>query len=314
MCRQFGLNRRSVNEKFSWTAIADETVGLYRELESLRSARQSRPMCGVTGIIDLNGVNLDCDPELAARYRSQSQKARVLTEDWVARNGFCLACSSDRLVRSVANKPCNDFTCPECNYRYELKAFRSRPARRLLGGAYDVLLSSIMRGDSPVLLLLERSEEWRVINLSALHPVFLTSEVIEKRKPLSGGAKRAGWIGCNIRLDMLAPDAEIPIVHRGVVSDRKGSRDAFRRFQQIADSSPANRGWTNLILRILRERFQGEFCLADVYECKPLFASVFPRNRHIEAKIRQQLQVLRDLEVISFLGSGRYLLNTSQSA
>jgi starch synthase len=38
-CRQFGLaGRRRVEEKFSWTAIADETIALYRELVSLRTA------------------------------------------------------------------------------------------------------------------------------------------------------------------------------------------------------------------------------------------------------------------------------------
>ncbi|TMH35011.1 MAG: hypothetical protein E6H66_08620 [Betaproteobacteria bacterium] len=45
--------------------------------------------------------------------------------------------------------------------------------------------------------------------------------------------------------------------------------------------------------------------IADVsYE--PLLATLFPGNNNIRPKLRQQLQQLRDLGQISFLGKGRY--------
>jgi type II restriction enzyme len=37
-------------------------------------------------------------------------------------------------------------------------------------------------------------------------------------------------------------------------------------------------------------------------------ASFQPQNAHVHDKIRQQLQVLRDLGFLSFLGSGSYHL------
>ena len=40
--------------------------------------------------------------------------------------------------------------------------------------------------------------------------------------------------------------------------------------------------------------------------CAPLAAIRYPDNRHVREKLRQQLQRLRDLGLIAFLGSGHY--------
>jgi len=37
------------------------------------------------------------------------------------------------------------------------------------------------------------------------------------------------------------------------------------------------------------------------------FSSIYPNNQHIEAKIRQILQQLRDLGIITSLGEGRWI-------
>ena len=45
----------------------------------------------------------------------------------------------------------------------------------------------------------------------------------------------------------------------------------------------------------------------DVFAaCAPLAAERFPENRHVREKLRQQLQRLRDLGLVLFLGAGRY--------
>ena len=36
------------------------------------------------------------------------------------------------------------------------------------------------------------------------------------------------------------------------------------------------------------------------------FSRIYPKNKNIKDKIRQQLQVLRDLSLIEFLGNGIY--------
>jgi len=51
-----------------------------------------------------------------------------------------------------------------------------------------------------------------------------------------------------------------------------------------------------------------EFELADVYAHAAALAKLHPQNAHILDKIRQQLQVLRDLNRLEFLARGRYRL------
>ncbi|MDY6985642.1 MAG: HEAT repeat domain-containing protein [Candidatus Thermoplasmatota archaeon] len=57
-----------------------------------------------------------------------------------------------------------------------------------------------------------------------------------------------------------------------------------------------------------------EFSLQDIYSYREELARLHPKNRNIEAKIRQQLQLLRDRGTIEFLGKGRYRVITPKSA
>lgn len=60
------------------------------------------------------------------------------------------------------------------------------------------------------------------------------------------------------------------------------------------------------MLKTIRDMNKSHFDLQDLYAQRALFSAVYPENKHVEAKIRQQLQVLRDLEVIRFEQRGRY--------
>ena len=49
------------------------------------------------------------------------------------------------------------------------------------------------------------------------------------------------------------------------------------------------------------------FTLEDIYNAEPILQRLYPENRHIKAKIRQQLQVLRDHKYIDFIdNNGTY--------
>ncbi len=249
---------------------------------------------------------LRCDTSIADAYNSEAQKSRILSEKWIESNGYCLSCESDILSRTTANTRAIDFTCPQCRQSYELKAFRVRPKNRLVDGAYSALMGRILDGSAPTLMMLERNQQWEIQNLIAIHRLFLTPEVIEQRKPLSVTARRAGWIGCNIRLDRLAPDARIEIISSGIFNNRDVTRRAFRRFENLNEISPAKRGWTTLTLSIVRSLRAQTFTLKDLYEREVDLAAVYPANKNIRPKIRQQLQVLRDLGYLKFLGNGAY--------
>lgn len=49
-----------------------------------------------------------------------------------------------------------------------------------------------------------------------------------------------------------------------------------------------------------------EFSLADMYNFEDYFHKKFLNNNNVRAKIRQQLQILRDRKVIEFIGRGKY--------
>lgn len=253
-------------------------------------------------------MELVCDPSIASGYSSESQQSRVLSESWVAGNCYCLACPSKSLVRSKPNTRATDFLCDSCGHRYELKSFRKRPSRTLVDGAYAPLMDRIRSGCAPTLFLLHRDDLWNIRALTAIHSSFLVPWVIEKRPPLKAGARRAGWIGCNIRLDRIPPDGEVTLIANGAALPMAEVRRRFQRFLPLGRLSKDDRGWAALTLGVVRGLSKRNFALGDLYARENDFAEAYPRNRHIPAKIRQQLQVLRDLGVLRFLGYGRYEL------
>jgi hypothetical protein len=71
-------------------------------------------------------------------------------------------------------------------------------------------------------------------------------------------------------------------------------------------------GWTRLALEGVQMQQQDIFDLDSLdATCSPVAAERYPNNRHVRAKLRQQLQRLRDLGLIEFLGGGLYRRNGS---
>ncbi|MBM3926038.1 MAG: hypothetical protein FJ320_08645 [SAR202 cluster bacterium] len=68
-------------------------------------------------------------------------------------------------------------------------------------------------------------------------------------------------------------------------------------------------GWTRLTLEGVLSINKTIFSLNDVERaCSPKATKRYPTNRHVRAKLRQQLQVLRTRGIIEFLGGGTYQL------
>ena len=53
---------------------------------------------------------------------------------------------------------------------------------------------------------------------------------------------------------------------------------------------------------------KSEFELNDVYAFEGRLSQLYPNNRHVRQKIRQQLQVLRDSGYLDFVSRGYYRL------
>lgn len=56
---------------------------------------------------------------------------------------------------------------------------------------------------------------------------------------------------------------------------------------------------------------RAEFTIDDVYGFERHLSRLYPENRNVRPKIRQQLQVLRDGGRLVFEGRGRYRLRVS---
>lgn len=65
-------------------------------------------------------------------------------------------------------------------------------------------------------------------------------------------------------------------------------------------------GWKKDVFNILNKIEGKNFNLQDVYRYEPELKKLHPENDFITDKIRQQLQILRDLGLIEFLGNGKY--------
>jgi type II restriction enzyme len=251
-------------------------------------------------------MDLNCDPELARGYTSKSQQSRVIHEQWLEREGYCLNCDGDRLQCMQPNTEARDFCCPICDHPYELKAKSGGLPKKICDGAFRSMMGRILDRSVASLLLLEYNAMLNVHGLTAIHRCFITPDVIEKRTPLSPTARRAGWVGCNILLSHIPIEGRIPLVSNRSVIPRSIVRSRFQSVSRLSQLSVDERGWTALTLRILHRLNKPSFTLRDVYALESNFALEYPNNKNLRAKIRQQLQRLRDSGLLEFQGNGHY--------
>jgi type II restriction enzyme len=247
--------------------------------------------------------------ELAAAYKSPSQRARIISEGWGRENLYCTRCTSPKLQSAAPNTRAVDFICPQCDGSFQLKCQSHPFARKICDAAYDVMRRAIEKNTTPHLFALHYDRlYWTVQSLVFIPSFALTLSSLERRKPLGPSARRAGWVGCNILLANIPMDARIPLVSDGVPLSPAVVRRQYRRFLPLEQIPHETRGWTLDVLAVVRSLGKTEFSLGEVYGQADRLQQLHPDNRHVREKIRQQLQRLRDLDVLQFAGSGRYLL------
>jgi type II restriction enzyme len=254
-------------------------------------------------------VNLHLPTAGLDRYKSSSQRARVGTESWGAANFFCPACESPQLRSSPPGTAAIDYFCPVCTSPYQLKS-QSRPlGSKIVDAAYSQMKRAILEDRTPNLFVLHYDLDTWAVRTVLLVPHFAFAlSAVERRKPLAATARRAGWIGCNILLDKIPVHARIPIVSEGTPHTPREVRGSYNRLRPLEKLQVEKRGWTLDVLQIVQSLDKLEFTLADVYAHAEKLAKLHPNNAHVRDKIRQQLQVLRDLGLLEFRGGGSYTL------
>ena len=135
---------------------------------------------------------------------------------------------------------------------------------------------------------------------------FFVREIIEERKPLAPTARRAGWIGCNILLGEVPESGKIFLVREGQTLARAEVMEKWRATLFLRETGATARGWLIEVMKCVERVGRREFTLDDVYAFEGELSGVYPGNRNVRPKIRQQLQVLRDRGFLEFIGRGRY--------
>ncbi len=244
---------------------------------------------------------------VANRYKSASQRARVLTETWAVENMYCPACPSDKLQKTRDNTEAVDFVCTRCEAPFQLKSSKNSFGRRVVDAAYEAMMRAIRDDRLPHLLLLHYgTEQPSVLDLLLVPKSSISPSAIEARKPLSPTARRAGWVGCSILLDLIPPEGRIALVSSGRITPRDSVRNSFRFIERLGQISAPRRGWLLDVLTALRSLEKRTFTLQEAYSFQELLAYKHPENCHVRPKIRQQLQVLRDLGYLDFVGRALY--------
>ena len=251
-------------------------------------------------------MNLFFDKTVSLDYSSNSQKIRVMSEDWTSKYLYCPSCNAINLSIFPNNTPVGDFYCSQCTEEYELKSKKGAFGSRIVDGAYEKMISRISSNQNPNFLFLSYDKDFLVNNLFLIPKHFFIPEIIERRKPLNPTARRAGWIGCNIILSALPQIGRISIIRNSKFIDQNTVNLQWQKAFKIRKAKNATKGWLFEILNKIEKLNKDFFSLNDIYDFEMELREKYPENNNIKPKIRQQLQKLRDLGYIKFLGDGKY--------
>ena len=234
--------------------------------------------------------------QLGVEYKSPRQRIRVITESWGQDNLFCARCSSLVLRRLPPSTAGIDFVCPRCGDPYQLKSHAQPIGRRIPDAAYRVMRRLLREGAAPSIFALHYDiYRWTVRNLLLIPRFAISFSCLARRKPTLPKGRSKHWVGCDFALDKIPLDAKIPVVVEGKALPVSSVREKFMRLHPVQRQRWYNRGWTMDVLKIVRSLGKKDFLLTEVYASVDELHALHPGNRHIEDKIRQQLQRLRDL-------------------
>lgn len=254
-------------------------------------------------------MNLYMNESLGDAYKSNSQKARIITEAWAKENTFCPSCG-ELLRKYNNNKPVADFYCASCVEDFELKSTSSKLGKSISDGAYFTMMERLRSNNNPNLYLLQYDKQfWSAVNYLIIPKYFFTPNVIVKRPPLPPTARRSGWVGCNINIHSIPTHGKIFLIKEGRLSKTEEVMTAWKKTNFLSsENSIDSRGWLISMISCIENLAKSEFTLDDIYKYEQHLKTIFPNNNHIKEKIRQQLQILRDKGYLEFVKKGYYRL------
>lgn len=178
-------------------------------------------------------MNIRLRWNLALRFKKATHQARVVTEDWVRREMYCINCSRGRLIALDNNAKVIDFRCSNCRHQYQVKATKGRLTSQLPGATYRATRTAIRMGRAPnFLLVVYRILPPEVREVLAIPRHFITEETISRRivNSRSGKPSRETFV---LHLNKIPDDAKIRVVHRGRPVARRAATRAWRKGGRI---------------------------------------------------------------------------------
>ena len=147
-------------------------------------------------------------------------------------------------------------------------------------------------------------------NFLTIPKYFFVPSIIEERNALGPAARRAGWVGCNIVMKDVPELGKIYYVQNGRIIEKNEVLYKWNSTEFIKGTRNIEaKGWLLDVLLCVEKIKRAEFTLEEVYRLKSYLQGKHPLNNNVKAKIRQQLQFLRDKNVIEFVGRGKYRMS-----
>jgi type II restriction enzyme len=260
----------------------------------------------------IESMELTLPVEIAELYSSSSQRIRVVTEYWVNQSVFCPNCGNS-LSSFENNRPVADFYCKKCSEEYELKSKHGSMGSKIVDGAYSTMIERLVANNNPNFFFLAYDKStFEIRTFLTIPKYFFVPDIIQIRKALSPTARRAGWIGCNIVMSNIPEFGKIFYVQNGIAKSKNEVLDKWSKTEFVKSTPNIEaKGWLLDVLVCVERIKKTDFSLDEVYNFEANLKAKHPMNNNIKAKIRQQLQFLRDKDIIEFLGRGRYRLKTN---
>ncbi len=265
-------------------------------------------------MINLSFLNLD-----QSNYKSISQQIRNTTESWVSQNIFCPRCGAP-IIQYPNNHKCADFHCKSCQEDYELKSKKDNFGKKIVDGEYNSMIKKINSQNPSNFFFLNYHDE-KVNNFFTIPKFFFSSDIIEKRNPLSSTARRAGWIGCNILYNQLPDSAKIFYVKDSIIQNEDDVINNYRKILFVAEKPPESKGWLLDVMFCIEDLIKKKlksfdcdannkiFTLKEISQYENFLFLKHQENHNVIPKIRQQLQFLRDKGFVEFVDNkGTYRL------
>lgn len=184
------------------------------------------------------------ETSIAVEYKNKSQKLRVISEAWATKNMFCPHCGNKHINRLENNLPVADFRCDICGEIFELKAKGGTIGTKILDGAYSTMIERITSNSNPDLLIMQYNKNsYMIENFMLIPKFFFVPQIIERRKPLSSKAKRAGWVGCNILISDIPEQGIIDVIKNTNVCSMYEVVAKYNNVKKLQIQNIEARGW-----------------------------------------------------------------------